>query len=84
VPEMRGRVMGIYMLVFAGGTPFGAPLVGWVSQEFGARWGLIGGGAVSTVAGLAALALLARRAVARREQRAGPMTGPVRVVAGLS
>ena len=46
-PAMRGRVMGVYMLVFAGGTPLGAPLVGWLSQEFGARWGLIAGGVVS-------------------------------------
>src|ERR1019366_1865330 len=36
-PEMRGRVMGLYMLVFLGGTPLGSPLAGWVAQEFGPR-----------------------------------------------
>ena len=34
--EMRGRVMGLYMLVFLGGTPLGSPLAGWVAEEFGA------------------------------------------------
>ena len=34
-------------MIFLGGTPFGSPLVGWVGETFGARWMLIGGGAVS-------------------------------------
>ncbi|GAA4397403.1 MFS transporter [Fodinibacter luteus] len=46
VPEMRGRVMALYMAIFMGGTPFGAPLIGWISQEFGPRW-TIGIGAVA-------------------------------------
>ncbi|MGA3214569.1 MAG: MFS transporter [Acidimicrobiales bacterium] len=82
-PEMRGRVMGLYMLVFVGGTPLGAPLVGWVSQEFGARWGLIGGGVISAAAASVALAFSLRRATARQQQRSGPATGPVPVTAGL-
>lgn len=83
-PQMRGRVMGIYMLVFVGGTPLGAPVIGWVSQEFGARWGLIGGGAVSALAGVAVLALSFHKVAARREARhSGPATGTVPVIAGL-
>ncbi|WGD37049.1 MFS transporter [Lysinibacter sp. HNR] len=39
-PAMRGRVMALYMAIFAGGTPIGAPLVGWVADEFGPRWSL--------------------------------------------
>jgi MFS family permease len=82
-PEMRGRVMGVYMLVFAGGTPFGAPLVGWISQEFGARWGLIGGGAVSAAAAAALLAFSLRRAGSWRDVLSGPATGSLPVsVAG--
>ena len=42
---MRGRVMALYMMIFMGGTPLGAPLVGWVGETFGARWTLILGGA---------------------------------------
>lgn len=64
--EMRGRVMGIYMLVFAGGTPLGAPLIGWLSQWAGARWGLIAGGIASAGAAACMLVLLARRSAALR------------------
>src|ERR1019366_6973202 len=49
-PEMRGRVMGLYMLVFLGGTPLGSPLAGWVAQEFGPRITLISGGIISVLA----------------------------------
>jgi len=52
-PVMRGRVMALYMMIFQGGTPVGAPIVGWVGDTFGARWTLIGGGAM-TVAGIVA------------------------------
>ncbi|MFC6715175.1 MFS transporter [Branchiibius cervicis] len=37
-PVMRGRVMALYMAIFMGGTPVGAPLVGWIGGTFGARW----------------------------------------------
>jgi MFS family permease len=50
-PEMRGRVMALYMMIFQGGTPLGAPIVGWVGHTLGARWTLLGGG-VMTVAGI--------------------------------
>jgi MFS family permease len=39
-PNLRGRVMAIYMAIFMGGTPIGAPLVGWVADAFGPRWAL--------------------------------------------
>ena len=45
-PVMRGRVMALYMAIFVGGTPVGAPVVGWVANEFGPRWAL-GVGAMS-------------------------------------
>ncbi|MGW4641068.1 MFS transporter [Sphaerisporangium sp. NPDC004334] len=40
-PEMRGRVMGIYVLVFTGGAPIGAPLIGWVGELAGPRLGVV-------------------------------------------
>ncbi len=58
--EMRGRVMGIYMLVFLGGAPFGSPLTGWVAQEFGTRISIIGGGLISFVATIVVGALVFR------------------------
>jgi hypothetical protein len=70
------------MLVFVGGTPLGAPLVGWISQEFGARWGIIGGGAVSILAGLVALVVILKRAAARDEYRSESVRGPMPVPAG--
>jgi MFS family permease len=59
-PQMRGRVMALYFMCFMGGTPVGAPLIGWISEHLGAPWGLILGGAVCVVAGLGAAACLAR------------------------
>jgi MFS family permease len=35
--EIRGRVMGIYLTVFLGGTPIVSPLIGWMTQEIGTR-----------------------------------------------
>ncbi len=49
-PAMRGRVMALYMAIFAGGTPIGAPLVGWVANVAGPRWAL----GVGAAAGIAA------------------------------
>ncbi len=45
-PAMRGRVMAILLAIALGGTPIGAPIVGWVADRFGPRWGL-GVGALS-------------------------------------
>jgi MFS family permease len=57
---VRGRVMGLYMLVFLGGAPLGSPLVGWAAEQFGARMSLIAGGLVSVLAAVVATLLLAR------------------------
>jgi MFS family permease len=49
-PTMRGRVMALYLVCFMGGTPIGAPIVGWVAGTFGPRWGMVGGGLVCALA----------------------------------
>jgi len=36
-PAIRGRVMGIYLLIFMGGTPFGSPLIGATADLIGIR-----------------------------------------------
>ncbi|HSV38380.1 MAG TPA: MFS transporter [Nocardioidaceae bacterium] len=59
-PEYRGRVMALYLMVFMGGTPIGAPIVGWIGEEYGARWTLVGGGLV-TIIGVLVAALLYHR-----------------------
>ena len=53
-PEMRGRVMALYMAIFMGGTPAGAPMIGWVSEQFGPRWTI---GVGSLAVGLALVAV---------------------------
>jgi MFS family permease len=72
-PQMRGRVMALYFMCFMGGTPVGAPLIGWVAEHLGAPWGLILGGAVCVVAGLGAAAWLAR---GRRVRLEADLTPP--------
>ncbi|HSZ81437.1 MAG TPA: MFS transporter [Polyangia bacterium] len=52
-PRMRGRVMAIFLAIALGGTPIGAPIVGWVADTFGPRWAL----GVGAAAGLAAAAV---------------------------
>ncbi|CAM5439947.1 MFS transporter [Streptomyces abikoensis] len=59
-PAMRGRVMSLFMMVFMGGTPLGAPLVGWVTDAYGARVGFLAGGAVATLAAVGVGLVLAR------------------------
>lgn len=59
-PAMRGRVMALYMMLVMGGTPLGAPFIGWVGAEFGARWTLIGGGLLSLLGMVLAVVLFHR------------------------
>ncbi len=59
-PMMRGRVMALYLMIFMGGTPVGAPIVGWIGETFGARWTLIGGGLGTIVGVLVAAAIFSR------------------------
>jgi len=77
-PTVRGRVMGLYMLVFLGGAPLGSPLVGWAAEQFGPRMSLIAGGLISALATVVAALLLARaRAVpVRGYLRRGAAAGP--------
>ncbi|WP_274559870.1 MFS transporter [Streptomyces spiramyceticus] len=59
-PAMRGRVMSLFMMVFTGGTPLGAPLFGWITDTYGARIGFAAGGIISALAALAVGLVLAR------------------------
>ncbi len=51
-PAMRGRVIAILLAIAMGGTPVGAPIVGWVADKFGPRWAM-GIGAASGIAAAA-------------------------------
>ena len=43
-PAMRGRVMALWAMVFLGTTPIGSPLIGYLAEQFGARFALALGG----------------------------------------
>ena len=76
-PGLRGRVMALYLMVFMGGTPIGAPIIGWIGEHFGARWTLIGGGGL-TVAGtlLAVLVFAHGKHLLRRRVRVPRAVAP--------
>jgi len=59
-PEMRGRVLAILLGLAMGGTPIGAPIVGWVADRFGPRWALGVGAAAGISAASVALYYLAK------------------------
>ena len=64
-PSMRGRVLAIRFAVFAGSSPFGAPVVGWVANYFGPRWSLGVGALSGFLAAVVALLYILRK----REQQ---------------
>jgi len=77
---MRGRVMAIYLAIALGGTPIGAPIVGWVADAFGPRWSL----AVGAASGFAGLLVGLRYLVKYRGLRVRREDGHWRVsLAGL-
>jgi len=59
-PQMRGRVMSLYTVVFLGSTPLGGPVAGWVGEHLGPRVGLAGGGVIAVAASAFALRVLQR------------------------
>lgn len=50
--QIRGRVMGIYLTVFLGGTPIVSPFIGWMTQEIGTRPTIAICGLISLLAAL--------------------------------
>lgn len=48
-PAMRGRVIALYMAIFVGGTPIGAPLVGLIAQTAGPRFAMLTAAAAAAV-----------------------------------
>jgi MFS family permease len=67
-PELRGRVMALYAVVFIGSNPIGGPLTGWLSGVGGARAGLMLGAVAAVIGGVVGLIAFAR---------AGEPIGPV-------
>jgi MFS family permease len=64
-PEMRGRVMALYSVVFLGSTPIGGPLTGWLAETYDPRVALLLAGATGLLAAWAAHVSYARAAQRR-------------------
>jgi len=75
-PEVRGRVMALYGAVFMGGTPIGAPIVGWVADLFGPRSGILVAAATCLIAFVAGAIWWARARRGDRMTRTGTLTLP--------
>jgi MFS family permease len=75
-PEMRGRVMALYSVVFLGSTPIGAPLTGWLAESYDPRVALL----LAGISGLAA-AWAAHVSFARLKKRAGHEAHPLTTAA---
>jgi MFS family permease len=73
---MRGRVIAIRLAVALGGTPIGAPIVGWVADRFGPRWALD----VGAASGIAAAMVGLRYLIKYRGLRVRVDGGAVRLV----
>ena len=76
---MLGRVTALFSVAFLGSTPIGSPLIGAISQAFGARVALAVGAVSALVTGVVALVVVRTwlgRARARREP-ATEVLGPV-------
>ncbi len=65
-PEMRGRVMSLWTMAFLGTTPIGGPIIGWICEKAGPRWGLVVGGIAAITA-----AWIRMRSI-KKEQQAIP------------
>ena len=72
-PTMRGRVMGLYMVVFLGGTPFIAPVVGILAEWAGGASPLIAGGVICMTGAAIVGAWLARHDHLRLELHRAPL-----------
>jgi len=59
-PQVRGRVMALYVLVFLGGTPLGAPLIGALAEAFGPRSSIVLGGTVTALSAVVAAVVMTR------------------------
>jgi MFS family permease len=79
-PAMRGRVLAIRLAIALGGTPIGAPIVGWVADNFGPRWALGVGAASGVAAALVAIRYLAKyprvAAATGENSAASPLSKP--------
>jgi MFS family permease len=74
-PEMRGRVIGLYIVAFAGSTPLGGPLMGWIGDQLSPRWAL-GLGGVPVILAAILLKPILRAVTSVRQRPQTTLDGP--------
>jgi MFS family permease len=74
-PEMRGRVLALQAIVFLGSTPVGGPILGWISDTWGPRTGVLLGGAAACGAAIWGFAASRRLHLARHDAGRADTTG---------
>lgn len=75
-PQMRGRVMAFWTIAVLGSSTLGGPIVGWVGEALGPRWGLGLGGVAAVVAAVLGARLHNRPAPAAQPAEAGQAPEP--------
>ena len=80
-PEMRGRVMALYSVVFLGSTPLGGPLTGWLAETYDPRVALVLAGASGLAAAWAARVSFARLRARRADVATAELLIPQRASA---
>jgi predicted MFS family arabinose efflux permease len=68
-PAIRGRVMGIYLLIFMGGTPFGSLMIGYLTEAIGVRETVATCGAISLIAAIVIWAIYKDRVETPKDLR---------------
>ena len=68
-PQLRGRVMGLYLLIFLGGTPIGSPVIGWLSDSIGIRHTIALCGVITSLGAVGTYFLLRNKLVAFNQNK---------------
>ena len=68
--NLRGRVMGVYLLIFMGGTPIGSPLIGFLAGEIGIRATIAVCGSLTALAAATLLLIYTAKRNAKNSQEA--------------
>ena len=76
-PTMRGRVLALQAIVFLGSTPIGGPIVGAISERYGARYALVLGGLAALGAGIYGVLTVRHAAAADAEAAGGLDQSPI-------
>lgn len=66
--NLRGRVMGVYLLIFMGGTPIGSPLIGFLAGEIGIRATIAVCGSLTALAAATLLVIYTAKRNAKNSQ----------------